>query len=405
MSEPGGDGALLTRRLVELAAALRRRGMRVGPGELATAACALEAVDAGDRTSAFLALRAVLCAGPADLHRFALAFAEVYGVAQDEVDAGPIDLGGAAALALPRVSLPDQAPSERPVAQEVPVPAAYSDVELLHDQDFSQYTDAERAAARAVLRELARRGPQRLGRRTRPDRRGREPGMDVPRTLRAALRTGGEPLHVTRRTRVPTARQLVLLLDVSGSMAPYARVLLQYAQAAVVARSRVEVFAFGTRLTRLTLELRDRDPDAALARAAEAVVDWSGGTRIGASIAQLNREHGRRLGRGAVVVILSDGWDRGEPELLAAEMARLRRSAHRVIWLNPLKASPGYAPLARGMAAALPFTDHFLPGHSLRSIAELAALLQDGLEGPRAPMAPGGNPVPTSTVSTGGPSS
>jgi uncharacterized protein with von Willebrand factor type A (vWA) domain len=171
----------------------------------------------------------------------------------------------------------------------------------------------------------------------------------------------------------------VLVVDVSGSMSPYARMLLQYAQAAVAARARVEAFALGTRLTRLTLELRGRDPDAALDRAARAVVDWSGGTRIGAALGELNRTHGRRLGRGAVVVILSDGWDRGEPELLAEEMARLRRSAHRVIWLNPLRAAPDYEPLARGMAAALPHTDHFLAGHSLRSLDQLAGLLEGGL--------------------------
>jgi uncharacterized protein len=150
-------------------------------------------------------------------------------------------------------------------------------------------------------------------------------------------------------------------------------------QAAVVAHRRVEAFAFGTRLTRITRELATRDPDRALERAAAAVHDWSGGTRIGEALGALNREHGRRLGRGAVVVVLSDGWDRGDPAVLAGEMARLRRSAHRVIWLNPLKAQPGYEPLARGMAAALPHTDHFLAGSSLRSLEELADLLAGGL--------------------------
>jgi hypothetical protein len=264
------------------------------------------------------------------------------------------------------------------------VPAAYSEVELLHDKDFSQYTDAERAVAMAILRALARRGPTRVGRRTKPVRRGGT-RPDLPRTLHAALRTGGEPLRIARRGPVRVPRPLVLVLDISGSMAPYARMLLQYAQAAAIARPRVEVFAFGTRLTRLTPELRLRDPDVALERASAAVADWSGGTRIGASLGELHRAHGRRLGRSAAVVILSDGWDRGEPEVLAAEMARLRRSAHRVIWLNPLKAAPGYAPLARGMAAALPHADHFLAGHSLRSLAELAVLLEDGLEGERGP--------------------
>jgi hypothetical protein len=158
-------------------------------------------------------------------------------------------------------------------------------------------------------------------------------------------------------------------------MAPYARVLLQYVQACVVARRRVEAFAFGTTLTRITRELAGRDPDRALARATAAVTDFAGGTRIGDALADLNRTHGRRVGRGAVVVILSDGWDRGDPDLLAAEVARLRRSAHRLVWLNPLAESPAYEPLARGMAAALPHADHLLPAASLGSLEDLATLL------------------------------
>ncbi|WP_372789972.1 VWA domain-containing protein [Paraconexibacter sp.] len=383
MSEGPGHGDAVITRLTALATALRARGVRVGSGELVTATRALDAVDAGSREAVRLALRAVLCSRPADLPLFDAAFTEVYGTAEPDARIGPVDLGGGSALALPRVAAPDAPAAPRTSGVEpVVVPAAYSDVELLHDKDFAEYSDAERAAARAVLRELARHGPTRIGRRTRPvrSRGARHPRMDVPGTLRDALRTGGEPLHLARRAPTETSRPLVLLVDVSGSMAPYARMLLQYAQAAVVARSRVEVFAFGTRLTRLTLELRARDPDAALARAAAAVDDWAGGTRIGASLSALNREHGRRLGRGAVVVILSDGWDRGDPGLLADEMARLRRSAHRVIWLNPLKAAPGYEPLAAGMAAALPHTDHFIPGNSLGGIAELAALLSGRLD-------------------------
>ncbi|CAA9517782.1 MAG: carbon monoxide dehydrogenase E protein [uncultured Solirubrobacteraceae bacterium] len=194
--------------------------------------------------------------------------------------------------------------------------------------------------------------------------------------MRASLHYGGEPIE--RHWRAPTERPrpLVLVCDVSGSMAPYARVLLQYLQASVAARRRVEAFAFGTRLTRVTKELAGRDPDRALDRAAAAVPDWSGGTRIGESLATLNREHGRRLGRGSTVVILSDGWDRGEPETLANEMARLRRAAHRVIWLNPLAAAPTYEPLTRGMQAALPHTDHLLAGNSIASLEDLAELLE-----------------------------
>jgi uncharacterized protein len=167
----------------------------------------------------------------------------------------------------------------------------------------------------------------------------------------------------------------VLVCDVSGSMEPYARMLLAYMQACVAARRRVEAFVFGTRLTRVTAELRGRDPDRALDRAASATRDWSGGTRIGEALATLNREHGRRLGRGAVVVLLSDGWDRGEPEQLGAEMARLARCSHKLIWLNPLKAHPEYQPLTRGMRAALPHVDEFMAGNSLDSLERLAVAL------------------------------
>jgi uncharacterized protein with von Willebrand factor type A (vWA) domain len=214
-----------------------------------------------------------------------------------------------------------------------------------------------------------------MSRRTRPTRRrGHVP--DLRATTRASLRQGGELLE--RRWRAPTRRprRLVLVLDVSGSMAPYARMLLQYMQASVAARSRVEAFAFGTHLTRLTHELGGRDPDLALRRAAERVTDWSGGTRIGASLSTLNREHGRRIGRGAFVVILSDGWDRGDPDELAAELGRLRRTGHRLVWLNPLAADPRYEPLTRGMRAALPHLDRLMPGNSIKSLQELADLME-----------------------------
>ena len=160
-------------------------------------------------------------------------------------------------------------------------------------------------------------------------------------------------------------------------MTPYARMLLQYIHACLVARRRVEAFAFGTRLTRITHELSGRDHDRALDRTAAAVTDFAGGTRIGEALAELNRVHGRRLGRGAAVVILSDGWDRGDPEVLAAEMARLRRTAHRLVWLNPLAAHPDYAPLTRGMRAAIPYADRLLAGNSLASLQELAQTLED----------------------------
>jgi uncharacterized protein with von Willebrand factor type A (vWA) domain len=197
--------------------------------------------------------------------------------------------------------------------------------------------------------------------------------------MRASLRHGGELFE--RRYREPgeRPRRVVIICDVSGSMAPYSRMLLQYMQSCVAARARVEAFAFGTRLTRVTRELRGRDPDLALARASAAVDDWSGGTRIGAAIAELNRTHGRRIGRGAVIVLLSAGWDRGEPDELNDEMARLRRTAHRVVWLNPLAADPRYEPLTRGMRAALPHVDRLLPGNSIASLEALADLMERGI--------------------------
>jgi uncharacterized protein with von Willebrand factor type A (vWA) domain len=260
--------------------------------------------------------------------------------------------------------------------EDTVVPAAWSDVELLREKDFGAYTEAEMVLARELIARLARRGPTRLSRRLRPARvRSHRP--DLRRIVRSSLRTLGEP--VERHWRAPSQRPrpVVLVCDVSGSMNAYARMLLQYMHASIAARRRVEAFVFGTRLTRVTNELSGRDHDRALERAAAAVDDFSGGTRIGAALASLNRDHGRRVGRGAVVVILSDGWDRGDPELLDAEMARLRRSAHRLVWLNPLAAHPEFEPLTRGMRAAIPHTDELLAGNSLASLEQLATILEE----------------------------
>jgi uncharacterized protein with von Willebrand factor type A (vWA) domain len=370
---------VVTDRLGSLAAVLRAQGTRVGVGELLAAHRALAAVDCASREDSRLALRAVMCSGRADLARFELAFAAVFGSREAPGARDPLaELGSVARAALPRAALPGAAVLQPQAAPECPaVPAAWSDVELLREKDFAQYTEAEMAVARELIARLARRGPTRLSRRTRPVRRRRGHRPDLRRVLRASLRTGGDPVHRHWRAPRRRPRQVVLVCDVSGSMTPYARMLLQYLQASVAARRRVEAFAFGTRLTRITLELEGRDPDRALARAAAAVADFSGGTRIGAALAELNRLHGRRIGRGAVVVILSDGWDRGDPGLLEAEMARLRRSAHRLVWLNPLAAHPDFEPLTRGMRAAVPHTDELLAGNSLASLEELACILEE----------------------------
>ena len=321
-----------------LVASMRAGGARVGIGELLAARRALRALDPTNDETAYLALRASLCSRDDDIAPFDAAFAEWF-----------------------------------------------STPTLLQDEGLRRLLATPSAGRRGrSCGAWPRRLRSRPSRRTRPaHRRGAPPHAarpDLRRTIRASLRTGGDPFERHWREPGERPRPLVLVCDVSGSMEPYARMLLQYMQACVAARRRVEAFVFGTRLTRVTGELAGRDPDRALDRASAAADDWSGGTRIGEALGTLNREYGRRLGRGAIVVLLSDGWDRGEPELLAAEIERLQRCAYRLIWLNPLKASPDYEPLTRGMQAALPHVDHFLAGNSLASLTELALLMEEGLE-------------------------
>ncbi len=261
-------------------------------------------------------------------------------------------------------------------ARELALTAA-SPAEMLRRRSFEAYTEAERSQARAIMTRLASRRPRRASRRTRASRR-RGPRPDLARMLRRALRTEGEPLERSWRRRRLKPRRLVLVLDVSGSMGAFARSLAQFAHAATRAGRNVEAFAFGTRLTRITPALRSRDPDAALAALGTAVPDWEGGTRIGESLQELLDGWGRRGPlRGAAVIILSDGLERGEPGQLAEQMRRLARLAHRIIWVNPLKGSPEYQPLARGMAAALPYVDDFLSGHNLASLESLAQVLAE----------------------------
>jgi uncharacterized protein with von Willebrand factor type A (vWA) domain len=252
----------------------------------------------------------------------------------------------------------------------------WSRTEVLASRDFADCTADELAELHDLMGGLRLFGATRRCRRLRPAlHRGRP---DLRRTVRAALRTGGEPIHRAFSEPGVRPRRLVLLLDVSGSMEPYARALIRFLHAAMVGRRDVEAFALGTRLTRLTRELSTRDPDAALARAAVAVTDWSGGTRLGDGLRVFNDKWGvPGMARGATVVILSDGWDRGEPSVMEEQMGRLHRVAHQVVWVNPLKASPGYAPIARGMAAALPHVDRFVEGHSLDSLRSLVAVLAD----------------------------
>ena len=251
----------------------------------------------------------------------------------------------------------------------------FSSIETLREKDFAVYTDTELREAEQFMSSLKLAGPpKRSLRLQKTNRKGSR--HDIRRTMRAVLQNDGEPIERYWREPSTKLRRLVVLLDISGSMEPYARALLRFMHAAVVGRQRVEAFTLGTRLTRITRELANRDPDRALARTSAQVSDWSGGTRLGECLQNFNDNWGvGSLARGSIFVILSDGWDRGEPQVLAEQMLRLQRVAYRVIWVNPLKVSPGYAPLARGMAAAMPFIDDFVEGHSLEALRELTAVI------------------------------
>jgi uncharacterized protein len=253
-------------------------------------------------------------------------------------------------------------------------PGASSAAERLRTADFGTLSPEEARDAQAMVEALRPRLATRRARRTRLDRAGHRPAARA--MLRRAMATGGEPLRWRWLRRTLRPRPLVLVCDISGSMERYGRFMLRFAYALQRSGAPLEVFVFGTRLTRITRQLRLRSPDAALRRVAEKVVDWSGGTRIGESLRQLNRRWVRRTVRsGAVVLLVSDGWERGDPALLAREVATLQRSCHRLIWIDPLAAQPGFEPATLGLRAALPYVDEFVPAASVASLQELAARL------------------------------
>jgi hypothetical protein len=294
-------------------------------------------------------------------------------------DHRPPGAPGEAPAGQPRMATPGADQGDEDGPEREAVLAATSAEERLRETSFADLDADEVAQMRRLVRRLVLSTPLR---RTRRSQRLHHAGerLDMRRTVRAAQRTAGDPAHLVYRRRRRRPRQLILLCDVSGSMAPYTRVFLSLLQGAV-SGARAEAFVFSTRLTRLTRQLSLRDPDQALARAAATAPDWAGGTRLAESLHRFIDEHGRRgLARGAVVVILSDGWAQDDPELVAAQMARLRRLAHRIVWVNPRKAARGYAPLVGGMAAALPYCDAFVSGHSLAALEQVAAAV--GADGP-----------------------
>jgi uncharacterized protein len=369
---------------VAFARVLRRLGLAVPIGSVIDFSEALGLVGLEQRDGVYWAARSTLVRRPEDLGLFDRAFAvfwerRVGDDADDELDE-PVKVSIAIDDGDDEAESPDDAESsDDPILQ-----LRFSATETLRNKDFASYDEDELELAHELMTSLRFAGPPRRSYRSRPSRHGRQ--HDLRATVRSSLRAGGEPIRRHWREPGDRLRRLVLLLDVSGSMEPYARGMLRFVHAAVAGRQRVEAFAMGTRLTRVTRELSSRDPDKALQQASARVLDWSGGTRLGECLTRFNDEWGvRGMARGAIVVILSDGWDRGDPEVLGEQMARLDRIAFRTVWVNPLKVTPGYAPLARGMAAALPYVDAFVEGHSIAAMEELAATICSLRTDPRIP--------------------
>jgi uncharacterized protein len=374
----GEYGAAAEELAVAFARVLRGGGLSVPIGNVLTFGEGLAAVGLDDRNAVYWTARTTLVRRPEDLPFFDRAFAVFWELRQPGSEPPPEEVLHLT-LALDSEDADDEQDDGDSGTDEPTITLRFSAVETLRHKDFAAYSRDELHEAQRLMADLRLAGSPRRSRRMVKAKVGRRPRQgrpDLRRTVHAALRAGGEPISPRYREPGERLRRLVLLLDVSGSMEPYARALLRFVQAAVAGRQRVEAFALGTRLTRVTRELSSRDPDRALAQAAGQVHDWSGGTRLGECLRRFNDQWGvRGMARGAIVVILSDGWDRGEPEVLAEQMGRLHRVAHRVVWVNPLKVTPGYAPLARGMAAALPYVDDFVEGHSVVALEELAEVI------------------------------
>ena len=371
---PSGPPRTADRHLVAFAGALRRAGVDVPVGCTLEFGRAVAEVGADTAEGVYWSGRATLVKNPEEIPLYDEVFSNHW------LGGAPRSGGVAELPALTLVLDDGPATTQNDVVEESPAAdtftVRYSRAEVLGAKDFAECTEEELAELHDLMDRFRFVRATRRCRRLRPAAgRGRP---DLRRTVRAAMGTGGEPVRWFSVEPGERPRRLVLLLDVSGSMEPYARALIRFVHAASVGRSHVEAFALGTRLTRLTRELATRDPDAALTRVTGAVADWSGGTRLGDGLAEFNDQWGvRGMARGARVVILSDGWDRGDPSVMDEQMLRLGRVAHEVVWVIPLKATPGYAPLAQGMAAALPHVDQFVAGNSLDSLRVLAGLLAD----------------------------
>jgi len=401
------SGELLLARIVDFTRLLWEMGLDIGPGRVVEVVEGLPLVNLGSRSEFYHYLKANLVSRHEHEPLFDAAFAWFWRRADQPLTAPPPELEAAPNRKRSAAALPPnrQRADDQRNAQQKPQPGAqlrhpasrlrdarrkqadekqeeneeqrgaFSAAEALRRKDFEDFTWEEMREARELIAKMRWRLGMRQTRRLRPARRGAS--LDLRRTFRRSLRAGGEPVNLARRERRRKPRPLVIICDISGSMSLYSRLLLHFIHTVSNGREHVETFVFGTRLTRITRQLARRDVDAAMQDVTKSVQDWSGGTRIGDSLRAFNYRWARRtLGHGAVVLIISDGWDRGDTTLLAQEMARLQRNCHRLIWLNPLLGHQGYRPVTAGMRAALPYIDDFLPAHSLDSLIALGKLLE-----------------------------
>ena len=358
--------------VVGFARTLRHAGVPAGPDRVQTMLGALAHLDVLDPNQVYWAGRLTLCADPQDLTRYDAAFALYFGGRQAD--------RGRTASTPPRVlraapfEVDGSGSAEQPADDQPSFAVQASRHEILRHKDVTALSPAEREQLRRLFGLLTPRISARRSQRHGPANRGR---VDLDRTVRRMLHAGGEPGRLAYRRRRNKPRRLVLLIDVSGSMAPYADILLRFAHAATrAAPMSTEVFTTGTRLTRVTRELRLREPDQALAAAGRAVPDWSGGTRLGEGVKAFLDLWGQRgLARGAVVVLCSDGWERGDPAELQAQLGRLSRLAHALIWVNPHKGRPGFQPVTGGMQAAMAHVDTLVAGHSFAALEQLVEVL------------------------------
>jgi len=368
-------------RLGAFARLLHDSGIEAGPRRLTDATRALTYIDLKRETDFRGALRSVFVSRKEDIPTFEAAFDIFWAPPDPRITAGaipgrsrPLRMSPERAAAWSAaLGLSSSQMSREQEARSVPATSSgYSAEELLRQKDFEEMTWDETEQVRRLLEQAAWRVAER---RTRRMRAGKTGPIDLRRSARHAIRSSGELMQLFRRRPRLRRRPLVLICDVSGSMERYSRLLMIFAYA-IARREDLEAFVFSTRLTRITRQLRQRDLDKALEAVSKGVHDFSGGTRIGDALADFNRHWARRvLGHGAVVIIVSDGWDRGDPDQLTAELIHLRRSAHRLVWLNPLIGSEGYQPLTRGMAAALPYCDDFLAAHNVQALDDLGRLL------------------------------